>query len=73
MSALLLSVYIFIFSWQVSVCVATAYGLDDRVLISGRGKRIFCTVQRLNRLWARLASYPVGTEGSFPEAKAASV
>jgi hypothetical protein len=33
------------------VCAATAYELDGRGSIPGRGKRFFCTPQRPDRLW----------------------
>jgi hypothetical protein len=48
-----------IMSWDSSVRIAMGYGLD------GRGKRIFCTSQHADWLWAHPASYPMDTEGPF--------
>jgi hypothetical protein len=56
-----------------SVGIATAYRLDDRgigveVPVNSRN---LSSPQRPDRLWAHPASYPMGTEDSFPAGKAA--
>jgi hypothetical protein len=58
-------------SRDISIGTATSYGLDGRGSMSGRGKRFYFlhTVQTVTTLHP--ASYPVGTEVSFPGDKVA--
>jgi hypothetical protein len=56
-----------------SVGIATDYELDDRVIGVGilAGAGIFSLLHRVqNGSGAHIASYPVGTGGSFPGGKA---
>jgi hypothetical protein len=45
------------------------YRLDDRGSISSRGKSVSCRLCVQTTSDAHPASYPMGTEGSFPEVK----
>jgi len=47
------------------------YTLDDRGFESRQGWEFFSSPPRPEQLWDPPASYPMGTGGSFPGAKAA--
>jgi hypothetical protein len=48
------------------VGIVTGYGLDSRCSIPGRGKRIFSTPQRTDRLWGPLSLLSNRYRGLFP-------
>jgi hypothetical protein len=49
-----LSIYLFIESQDSSVVIVTGYGQHGRGPIPGRGKKIFSSPQREDRLWGSL-------------------
>jgi hypothetical protein len=55
--------YVHVGSRENSVCLATAYGLDSRGSIPGRGKK--SNPQRADRPLAHPDFYTMGSGGSF--------
>jgi hypothetical protein len=53
-------------SWDISVDVATGYGLDVWGSIPGRGKRFFSSSQRPDLLWCPPSLLSSGYHGLFP-------
>jgi hypothetical protein len=58
---------------RYSISVVFDYRLDDRGSISSRGKNVSCSLYVQTSSDAYPASYPMGTEGSFPEVKGGQV
>jgi hypothetical protein len=57
---------IFFCNWESSVTAVTDYGLDDRSSIPHNGNDFSCSPCVQTGSGALPASYPMGTEGSFP-------
>jgi hypothetical protein len=53
-------------SWDISVGIATDYGLDGWGLIPGRGKKLFSTPQCPDRFWDPPRLLPNMYRGQFP-------
>jgi hypothetical protein len=59
-------VYISFKSRDISVGIATGYGLDGQSSIPGEGKRFFYIPQRSDRLWGQPSFLSSGYRGLFP-------